>query len=133
MRIISPKSLPIDSYRVYFSFKKTETLPTGELGLEATLNYPTVDSKSALSLSMLSLLRYSSLKSSRNRPLKFLIRLINSALPRAATEVAVFSKYLLEAIVRACEESLFVLKVELTFSVSSFALGDLAGKFRISL
>ena len=72
------------------------------------------------------------MKSSLNRPLKFLIRRTSSALPKAASDVAVFSKYILEAIVRACEESLFVLKVEFTFSLSSFALWDLAGKFRIS-
>ncbi len=51
-----------------------------------------------LSLSALSLLRYSSVKSSLNRPRKFCIRLLSSPLPSAAIESADCSKYSLEAI-----------------------------------
>ena len=56
------------------------------------------------SLSRLRLSRYSRLKSSLNRPLKLLIRLITSFLPRPAIEVAKESKEFLEAIIISLEK-----------------------------
>ena len=46
-----------------------------------------------LSLSTLSLLRYSSVKSSLNLPWKFLIRLVSSTRPKEAIEVISLSVY----------------------------------------
>ena len=51
-----------------------------------------------LNLSGVNLLRYSSLKSNLNLPLKFLIFCLSSFLPKDAIEVAVCSKYSLDTI-----------------------------------
>ena len=59
-----------------------------------------------LSLSTVRLLRYSSVKSNLNRPLKLLIRLLSSLLSRAAIEVASLSKYPFEAITHTLKKLL---------------------------